>query len=45
MLESDYKDLSKRKLPKKRPRTKPLPKATEKYLEAEELLKQQLFEY
>lgn len=44
MEESIYKDLSRRKLPKKKPRTKPLPKATEKYLEAEELLIQQLFE-
>ncbi|RFS32194.1 hypothetical protein DYI81_06705 [Acinetobacter sp. SWAC5] len=40
-----YKTLTKKLPPKKKPRTKPLPKAKEKYLEAEETLFQELEEH
>ncbi|OTG81817.1 hypothetical protein B9T31_14935 [Acinetobacter sp. ANC 4558] len=42
---SQYKALTKKKLIKPKPRNRPLPKATEKYLEAEETLFQELEEY
>jgi len=40
-----YKVLTKKKPLKKVPRAKPLPKATQKYLEAEETLFQELEEH
>lgn len=45
MDEQDYKYLTGKKIHKPKPRTKPLPKATDKYLEANELLTQQLIEH
>ncbi len=39
-----YHERTKKNLPKLKPRTKPLPKATQKYLEAEETLFQELEE-
>ncbi|QCO22320.1 hypothetical protein C9E88_012915 [Acinetobacter cumulans] len=40
-----YKTLTQKVPPKKKPRTRPLPKAKEKYLEAEETLFQELEEH
>jgi len=40
-----YKALTKKQAPKTKPRTKPLPKAKLKYLEAEEILFQELEEH
>ena len=40
-----YKTLTQKVPPKKKPRTRPLPKAKEKYLEAEETLFQELQEH
>ncbi|OTG87230.1 hypothetical protein [Acinetobacter sp. ANC 3832] len=42
---NDYFWKTKKRPPKTKPRTRPLPKATEKYLEAEETLFQELEEY
>lgn len=44
MEANQYKSLTKKSILKSKPRTKPLPKATEKYLEAEETLFQELEE-
>ena len=41
---NQYKKLNKKQLPKTKPKTRPLPKATQKYLEAEETLLQELEE-
>lgn len=45
MDEKDYKDLTGKKIHKPKPRAKPLPKAKQSYLEADELLTQQLLEH
>jgi len=45
MDEKAYKTLTNKSIPKKKPRNKPLPKAKEKYLEAEETLFQELEEH
>ncbi|WOE31967.1 MULTISPECIES: hypothetical protein [unclassified Acinetobacter] len=44
METNQYKQLTKKSEIKRKPRTKPLPKATQKYLEAEETLFQELEE-
>ncbi|MBF7693970.1 hypothetical protein [Acinetobacter pollinis] len=45
MDEKEYKNLTGKKIHKPKPRAKPLPKAKQSYLEADELLTQQLTEY
>ncbi|MCF9034216.1 hypothetical protein [Acinetobacter nectaris] len=45
MDEKEYKNLTGKKIHKPKPRTKSLPKATEKFLEADELLTEQLLEH
>ncbi|GAB3044809.1 hypothetical protein GCM10027155_07370 [Acinetobacter apis] len=45
MDEKDYKHLTGKKIHKPKPRAKPLPKATNKYLETDELLTQQVLEH
>lgn len=45
MNENDYFSKTKKRPPKTKPRSKPLPKAKEKYLEAEETLFQELEEH
>ncbi|MFW1981527.1 hypothetical protein, partial [Acinetobacter baumannii] len=42
---SQYTSLTKKQPIKTKPRTRPLPKATQKYLEAEEILFQELVEH